>query len=244
MAMMRTLRAQGAEELRTLVEAEYSPGDRLPPEAELARRIGLSRNTLREAIGLLAAEGLVERKWGVGTTVREPHAPAVFSVTDVSPVRDVIRAAGHRGALKQCMIEAGTADEELATTLGMKVGTAIWVIGRTFTIDDVPAIQMQDFMAQTIAGTLLDPSPLDDFDVDMVGLIKDQTGQILTRMEGKIDAIPAKDSSLWQGQDDDAGPLVQISQTCFTDDGTPLVVTVAQFNSRIVDLTIKRSFSL
>jgi GntR family transcriptional regulator len=244
MAMMRTLRAQGAAELRTLVEAEYRPGDRLPPESELARRIGLSRNTLREAIGLLAAEGLVERKWGVGTTVRDPHTPAVFSVTDVSPVRDVIRGAGHRGALKQCTIEPGTAEDRAATTLGLKPGSAVWIIERTFTIDDVPAILMQDVMAQTIAGTLLDPSPLEDFDVDMVGLIKDQTGQVLTRMEGKIDAIPAAVSSLMQGQDDDQGPLVQISQTCFTDDGTALVYTVAQFNTRIVDLTVKRSFSL
>jgi GntR family transcriptional regulator, transcriptional repressor for pyruvate dehydrogenase complex len=54
----------------------YAPGDRLPPERELTRRLGVSRITLREALHELAAAGYVETKRGrFGGTfiIRQPE---------------------------------------------------------------------------------------------------------------------------------------------------------------------------
>jgi GntR family transcriptional regulator len=45
-------------------------GERLPPERELARSLGVSRMTVRQALGALARRGLVERGVGRGTFVR------------------------------------------------------------------------------------------------------------------------------------------------------------------------------
>jgi len=58
----------------------YAPGDRLPPERELTRRLGISRITLREALRELAAAGYVETKRGRfgGTFVIRPPEPMVL----------------------------------------------------------------------------------------------------------------------------------------------------------------------
>src|SRR5688572_30732685 len=52
-------------------EGTYGPGDRLPAETALMERFKVSLPTLRQAIGLLRAEGLVESRHGIGTFVRE-----------------------------------------------------------------------------------------------------------------------------------------------------------------------------
>lgn len=49
----------------------YGPADRLPAETALMERFKVSLPTLRQAIGLLRAEGLVESRHGIGTFVRE-----------------------------------------------------------------------------------------------------------------------------------------------------------------------------
>lgn len=49
-----------------VVERGLQPGDRLPGEAELIDRFGMSKGTIREAMRLLQAQGLVETKTGPG----------------------------------------------------------------------------------------------------------------------------------------------------------------------------------
>ncbi|HUJ63190.1 MAG TPA: GntR family transcriptional regulator [Kofleriaceae bacterium] len=54
-----------------IVGGELAPGERLPPERELAERFGISRLTLRAALATLAAAGLVTVRQGSGYTVRD-----------------------------------------------------------------------------------------------------------------------------------------------------------------------------
>lgn len=61
-----------ADELRREIKSPaYNPGDKLPPESALVERFRVSLPTLRQAIGVLRAEGLLEARHGVGTFVRD-----------------------------------------------------------------------------------------------------------------------------------------------------------------------------
>jgi DNA-binding FadR family transcriptional regulator len=67
----RRLYRQIAEQVRTLIgTGEYPPGSRLPPERDLAKQLGVSRPSVREALIALEVEGLVEVRIGSGIYVR------------------------------------------------------------------------------------------------------------------------------------------------------------------------------
>jgi DNA-binding FadR family transcriptional regulator len=67
-----TLRYRAVQDaLRTyILENQLQPGDRLPSEAELAAKLGVSRNPIREALKGLEALGLVEVRVGLGAYVK------------------------------------------------------------------------------------------------------------------------------------------------------------------------------
>lgn len=68
--------------LSHVVQTELSPGDKLPGERELARRLGVSRTTVRQAIVALQTQGILEVRHGGGTFLRhlDPHSRAVSQV--------------------------------------------------------------------------------------------------------------------------------------------------------------------
>ena len=55
--------------LRSIIEGGYEVGDKLPPERELSRQMGVSRNSIREALGTLQALNVVSSHAGSGTYV-------------------------------------------------------------------------------------------------------------------------------------------------------------------------------
>lgn len=71
----RRLYRQIADQIRTLITAgEYATGARLPPERDLARQLGVSRPSVREALIALEVEGLVEVRIGSGIYVHSQVA--------------------------------------------------------------------------------------------------------------------------------------------------------------------------
>lgn len=64
-------------------ELDLQPGDRLPPERELASHLGVSRASVRQALVVLEVQGLVEVRHGEGAILRErrPDAAVVSGVT-------------------------------------------------------------------------------------------------------------------------------------------------------------------
>jgi GntR family transcriptional repressor for pyruvate dehydrogenase complex len=71
---------QVADQLRTnIVSGVLVPGQRLPIEPELAKNFGVSRSTIREALGNLASSGLVVTRRGVsgGTWVAVPSTDRI-----------------------------------------------------------------------------------------------------------------------------------------------------------------------
>lgn len=74
--MPRRLADEVAARVRMLVQEQpLEAGQRLPAERQLAQQLGVSRNSLREALAILVNEGLLISRRGGGTFVRWRHEP-------------------------------------------------------------------------------------------------------------------------------------------------------------------------
>src|SRR5947209_6594597 len=81
----RRLYRQIADQIRTVIHAgEFRTGARLPPERDLARQLGVSRPSVREALIALEVEGLVEVRIGSGIYVRAVPTKTAVVETDAS----------------------------------------------------------------------------------------------------------------------------------------------------------------
>src|SRR2546426_5098924 len=69
---------QVAEQIRRLIsDGALKPGDLLPPERDLAVRLGVGRSSVRDAVRTLEVMGILEPRQGHGTVVRDLSADAL-----------------------------------------------------------------------------------------------------------------------------------------------------------------------
>jgi GntR family transcriptional regulator len=106
---------------------EWSPGDRLPTERELAGRYGCSLITVRRALGELVREGRLERTRGRGTFVLPPRFDVDFagtlSFTEEMQTRGLLPAERFPGLLASDL-EHGSLYDLLTERYGVRVAKA------------------------------------------------------------------------------------------------------------------------
>lgn len=89
----RRLYRQIADQIRTLIRSrEFPAGSRLPPERDLARQLGVSRPSVREALIALEVEGLVEVRIGSGIYVLGGDGGAAGAVQAAMGPFELLRA--------------------------------------------------------------------------------------------------------------------------------------------------------
>jgi GntR family transcriptional regulator len=78
-----TKQREARDQVLELIES-LQVGDSIPPERVLSMQLGVSRLTLRAALGELVREGLLTRRRGAGTFVAEPKVAKEMTITSFS----------------------------------------------------------------------------------------------------------------------------------------------------------------
>jgi GntR family transcriptional regulator len=218
-------------ELRASIESgRLAPGARLPSENELAKQYATSRPTVRRAIALLKAEGLVTSEQGRGAFVRaKPHVRLVLSGENfrrhrrarVSGFGAQVREQGQ--SPEQRILDAGwvTAPHEVAQRLGVGQDARVCVRRRLFLVNDEPVALCDSYYPAELAeGTAL--TERENIEGGAYGLIEDPEGPIGRWLRRSIDELasrmptPAEVEVLKL----DAGvPVLRILRTVYDGDG-------------------------
>jgi len=140
-------RLQG--DLARLIESTPS-GEQLPSEPELAKQLGVSRATLREAMRAFEGQGLIRRRQGVGTFVMRHTHVIEAGLEQLESIETTASRIGLSVVMGDLVIIPAVADKELAEKLECEVGTPLVEVSRVIYTDIRPVAYLVDIMPQDV----------------------------------------------------------------------------------------------
>ena len=181
------LHAQVEDLLRDLIKKpEYKKGDKLlPKEVELAKRFGISRNTVRKAVTKLVHEGKLERKRGVGTKVKDNEI--VTSLSDWHSFTQEMNEKGIPFENLQIDTKWIEANRKIAGKLNIQPGTKILKLIRLRGDKNrEPVVQFISYFHPRVGLT-----GKEDFTKPLYDILEQDYSVIPTSSKEKIEAISA-----------------------------------------------------
>jgi GntR family transcriptional regulator len=205
--------------------AKTPAGQRLTSEPELAKQMGVSRATLREAMRTFETQGVIRRRQGSGTYV-VGKVPVIDAGLEVLESLDTM---AHRMNLAitvgELLIEQVDADAETAGGLGITQGMRLTRVRRTMCADGRPVA----FLVDTLPADLLDA---DDLPEKFNGSVLDfllKRGDALTVSRAAISATNATAEVAKALEIQRGDVLLQFVSQLYADGGKIVDYTVSYF---------------
>jgi GntR family transcriptional regulator len=129
---------------QAILAGKFAPGSQLPPEFDLMVQLGVSRTTLREALKRLEEQGLIVRRRGRGTYVRERSIVKDLSLN--FGISEMITQAGFSPGVRSAALRREPAPAEVAAALAIAEGEPLVVIERVRTADQRPVVWSRDML--------------------------------------------------------------------------------------------------
>lgn len=130
--------------------ASAEAGDRLPPEPELARSMGVSRATLREAMRSFEAQGLLMRRQGIGTFVVEKNGVFETGLEVLESLETIAERSGLQVSMGGLQVEELEASAEIARSFKCAEGDAFVRVTRVFNSKERPVAFLRDTLPQSV----------------------------------------------------------------------------------------------
>jgi DNA-binding GntR family transcriptional regulator len=126
--------------LSEIAAGRYGAGDLLPSETELAKRFGVTRNTVVHGLSALVSDGRIKRIAGKGTFVARKDMRIAHHASIVKSFDEEIIERGARIEFRLFGFTRVPCPETVAEQLQIGVGEDVFRLERVQVVDDIPTI--------------------------------------------------------------------------------------------------------
>lgn len=167
--------------------AHTPAGQRLPSEPDLAKQLGVSRATLREAMRAFETQGLIRRRQGSGTFVVGKVQALDSGLEVLESLETMAKRFDLEISVSDLHVEHVIADEDLAAGLNVAVGSQLLRVRRVVRTDGRPVAYLVDTLPEDILH-------VEDLSADFHGSVLDYLlgrGDPLKTSRANVSAIGA-----------------------------------------------------
>lgn len=226
------LHAQVESLLRDVIrQPNYQSGEMLPDEVTLARRLGISRNTLRAGIARLTYEGLLERKAGVGTRVAS--SPLESGIAEWRSFTHEMERKGIDVQTFAISIRSTSAPEAAARAMGIGPGRPVLRLDRLRGWDDRAVVHFRSYLHPRLGLT-----GQEDFARPLYEIIEQRCGVTADRAHEELSAVTADAALAKRLRVRRGTPLLRRNRTVFDAGRRPIEYAIVHYLSSHFTLTL------
>ena len=216
-------------------EGDYPVGSQLPPEPVLEHEFGVSRITVRQALGILKRRGLLTSKSGMGTVVRSGGASSK-SMTVSGSIRDLLYyAAGTRYASlgRHLVVPPAPISRSLGLPPKSKVfcfrGARSRARGGAFGVEEV---YIPEHLGRGLSNTRLG-------DRTLFSLIEEANDLKIAEVDQVITAVPASRGVARALNVAERAPLLKATRSYQIADGRTVEIAISFYNVALFEYSMK-----
>lgn len=214
-------------------EGKLEAGERLPSEMELAKELGVSRNTLREALRILEEENIIIRKHGVGTFVNNKP---IFSggIEELFSITDMIERQGKKSGTE--ILFTGYVDPHGDDIKELNLGKneQVFLVKRVRTADEIPLVYCID----KIPANLLEKGY--KLNQESILLSLEEVGITISYAKAEIKTMSYNEEISDIMNCDQDTPLLILRQIHYDLDHRPVLYSIDFFNSNQISFNVLR----
>lgn len=204
--------------LDQMADGTWQPGSPLPSETELCEQFGVSRITVRKAIGDLVHEGRLRTVQGKGTFVTDPKVGERFVQRAFGLYEDMARR-GLQVATTVLRLEIIPAPSEVARRLKVAQGERVHVLERLRSVESEKLLLSTTYIREILCPTLVN----DDLSFgSLYGLLREKYGLRIARGEHSLEAVAAGERESHLLGVSRSSPVLLLDTVMYLANGSPL----------------------
>lgn len=186
-------------------------GGRLPPETELAELLGIGRNSLRELLIRLEADGYISRRHGAGTFANPAASDVTVRIDEAAEFSELLARAGHTPHVQ--LVEAGWVEwsDEVRALLPDPGFAHLYRTRKRWLADGLPVGMAVDYIPATQRSDV-------DATLPVFDLARELNGHATEWISTRINPVHAGDAARSLGCRK-THPVLRLDQTGVSRDG-------------------------
>ena len=202
------------------------PGKKLISEPKLAKQLGVSRATLREAMRTFETRGLLSRQQGVGTFVTRPSQVIESGLEVLESIERMAERIGLPVSMGKIDVKNCAADENTASFLDLPAGSDVFCVSRVILAEERPVAYLVDVVSDEY---LQYEDVEDNFTGSVLDLLLSRGDPILASSRCEISAVAAPPEVARALNIQRGDSLMMFEALLYTKDGDPVDYSISYF---------------